>query len=200
MAKNVYGVFRTVRIAKPYSKQLINGRNGQFEQKMVMFVGASDRDYKHTVTDEAGNVSKERQSDFYTFKATGPIADLFNQYCSAMTQQADGSQKLVSRRLFIKGHDETYVKETMEQIQTPDGKIWNVPRKETRTITVVENIEFLDGDPTKRNANNAQVAQVAQAVAPAPQQAAQVAQVAQVVQTPVAPVANAGTVGEVSPF
>lgn len=194
MAKNVYGVFRTVRIAKPYSKQLINGRNGQFEQKMVMFVGASDRDYKHTVVADDGNVSKERQSDFYTFKATGPIADLFNQYCSAMTQQADGSQKLVSRRLFIKGHDETYIKETTEQIQTPDGKIWSVPRKETRTVTVVENIEFLDGDPTKRNANNAQVAQVAQAVAPAPQQIAQVAQVVQ------APVANAGAVGEVSPF
>ena len=201
MAKKVSALIRTVRIVKPYSVQNLNGRNGAFQQKMVMFVGATDREYKQTITNADGTVSKERGSDFFTFKATGPIADLFNQYCSQYKDDGQGGQKLVSRRLLVTGHDETYTKEIVDQIQTPDGQVYNVPRKETRTITVVDNIEFIDGNPANKNGAAPQ-AQAIQAVA-APVQAQAVApvapQVAQTVAAPAAPVAQAVS-GEVAPF
>lgn len=186
MSMNVSTIARTVRIIKPYSNVQRTGRNGVWNSESVMFSIATDREYKSTVTHDDGTVGQERKTDFFACRATGPIARLFNQYCSAMKTDEQGNQKLVSRRLYIKGHLENYQADRDEVIQI-EGLPQPVQVKlpDTRTIVVVESIEFLDADPVKKANAQAQAtpvayaqpipaqgyAQPAPAVAPAPQMA-----------------------------
>ena len=189
---------RTAKIVKPYEAVQRTGRNGAFESKMVMFSIATDRDYKSTVTNADGTISQERKTDFFVCRATGPIADLFNKYCSAIKE--DG--KLVSRRLYIQGHLEKYQATRTEQVQLPNGQVIQVNLPEEREVIVVESIEFLDANPVK---TQAQVAQVIATVPQTPQalqpQVTTAPQVAQVVTTavPQAPQPTQAT-GDVAPF
>ena len=190
MSVNVTTIARTVRIIKPYANVQRNGRNGVWNSESIMFSIATDREYKSTVTHDDGTVGQERKTDFYACRATGPIARLFNQYCSATKTDEQGNQKLVSRRLYIKGHLETYQSERDEVIQIEGcPQPVQVKLPDTRTIIVVESIEFLDADPVKKANAQAQAtpvatpvayaqpisaqgyAQPAPAVAPAPQMA-----------------------------
>ena len=183
---------RTAKIVKPYAVEQRTGRNGAFESKMVMFSIATDRDYKSTVTNADGTISQERKTDFFVCRATGPIADLFNKYCSAIKE--DG--KLVSRRLYIQGHLEKYQATRTEQVQLPNGQVIQINLPEEREVIVVESIEFLDANPVKTT--QATTATTATIVTTAPQAQAP-AQVGQVI-TATAPQAPANVTGDVAPF
>lgn len=168
MAINISTIARTVRILKPYAVTQKMGRNGAFNSESVMFSIATDREYKSTVQNDDGTVSQERKTDFYACRATGPIARLFNQYCSATKTDENGNAKLVSRRLYIKGHLETYDNVRNEQIAfnyNGQNLTVNAPIKESnKIIIVVDSIEFLDADPVKKM--NAQAAAMPYAQAP----------------------------------
>lgn len=199
MAMQFYAVVRTARITHPYSNVTRQGRNGAFESKMVMISAASDRDYKHSVQNADGTVTQERQSDFFNLRFGGPLADNAAKYLCAV----DSNGKLISRRILVRGHIETYQAERESVVQFVDNgvtKQLGVKLPETRQVYVVENFEFLDANPVNKNsAPTATVvtgAPVAQSVQSAP--IAQPAQPAPVAQ-PQAPVANTAT-AEVAPF
>ncbi len=185
MAVNFEVIGRTARIIKPYSAEQRQGRNGAFESKMVMFSLATDRDYKSTVDHEDGSQTKENLTDFYAVRCTGKNADLFQQYCSATKKDEQGNDKLVSRRLQIKGHLETYQADRTVQANC-GGQLYKFDVKETRNILVAERIYFLDANPVANN-NNTEAAQ-AVPVQASPVQAN--VQVAQVAPAPTVPVAN----------
>ena len=157
MSAHVELIGRTARILKPYSVTQRNGRNGAFESRMVMFSIATDRDYKQAVVSEDGTIAQERKTDFFACRATGPVADLFAKYCSATKLDENGNEKLVSRRIQVRGHLEKYPATRTENIQANvNGQIINLQAQlpEEREVLVVENIEFLDADPAKRNNSN----------------------------------------------
>lgn len=193
MSMKVHAIGRTARIIKPYAVEQRNGRNGAFESRMVMFSLATDRDYRQAVTNADGTISQERHTDFFACRATGPIADLFAKYCSAMKKDENGNDKLVSRRIYIEGHLEKYNAKRTEQVQLSNGQIVQIELPEEREIVVVESIEFLDANPVKNN--NGTTAQVIQA-----QPVAQALPVAPVAVAPVAPVVAGEVSAEVAPF
>ena len=219
MSMVFYAVVRTARITHPYSNVTRQGRNGAFESKMVMISAASDRDYKHSVQNADGTITQERQSDFFNLRFGGPLADNAAKYLCAV----DSNGKLISRRILVRGHIETYQAERESVVQFVDNgvtKQLGVKLPETRQVYVVENFEFLDANPVNKTATvvtgaqpaqPAQSATVAQPAQPAqfatvaqPAQPAQFATVAQPAQPatvaqPQAPVANTAT-AEVAPF
>lgn len=201
MSYSITAVVRTASILKDYEAVQRTGRNGTFESKSIMYSVASDRDYKSSITKEDGSVSQERKTDFLAMRASGPIANSLNQYCN--TKNQDG--KLISRRLLVYGHLETYqTTRKITQRIAVEGKeydaTFDVP--ETRTIIVVEKFEFLDANPVK-NASNATTTSVATvtAVASSAPADAQVAQPAPA-QVPVqsVPVAQVSQGAVVAPF
>lgn len=184
MAKNVTGVFRTVKVVQPYREQVINnGNGGQTTLKSIMISVATDRDYKQKQEDG----SMGYNSDFYVIKATGPVAESFSKWVA----QTDANGKLISRRIEIVGYDETYQAERtipadVMQVNI-NGQLYNinVPErkvKETRTTLIVDKYKFLDKNPANNNAQATAAPQAAQPiqatvapVAAAPQQAVPVA-------------------------
>ena len=202
MSMKIHAIGRTVKILRPYAVEQKTGRNGVFESKMVMWTLATDRDYRQATTNADGSVTQERHTDFFACRATGPIADLFAKYCNAMKKDENGNDKLVSRRIAIEGHLEKYNATRTEQVQLNNGQIIQVTLPEEREVVVVENIEFLDANPSKSNAGTTATATIVQAqpVMNAQPIAQAVAPVAQAVESiPVAPVAGAVT-AEVAPF
>lgn len=214
MSMKVHAIGRTVKIIRPYAVEQMTGRNGAFESRMVMWTLATDRDYRQATTNADGTVTQERHTDFFACRATGPIADLFNRYCSATKKDENGNDKLASRRIAIEGHLEKYNATRTEQVQLNNGQIIQISLPEEREVVVVESIEFLDANPVKNNAGTTATATpvaqpVTQTVAPvAPVQpvAQTVAQpvvqaVAPVAETiPVAPVAPGAVTAEMAPF
>ena len=198
MSINVSTIARTVRIIKPYANVQRNGRNGVWNSESVMFSIATDREYKSTVTHDDGTVGQERKTDFYACRATGPIADLFNKYCSAMKKDENGNDKLVSRRLLVEGHFEKYPATRTETIQANvNGQTvqLQVNLPEDREILVVEKITFLDANPSTQN-QNGQATVVAQNTATVVAQATPANVATQVPMAPVVETINA----EVAPF
>ena len=216
MSMNCYAIGRTARILKPYAVTQRNGRNGAFESRMVMFSLATDRDYRQATVHEDGTVTQERNTDFFACKATGPIADLFNKYCSATKKDENGNDKLVSRRIMVQGHMEKYDATRTETIQAVvNGQTvqLSVELPDERNILVVEKMEFIDANPVKsNNTTTATVATVvgttpaeqpvpvasAQSVPVAPAQTVNVAP-QPAISTPVVPVAQTVS-AEVAPF
>jgi hypothetical protein len=207
MALEFHGIFRTSRVVKEENVQR-TGRNGVFESKYVMFQGASDRPYKQAVSHQDGTVTQERQPDFFTFKMSGGLYDTWKKYCDSK-KIVDGKEKLVSRRLYLAGHAETYNATRKEIVQANvNGQLIQIAVElpETRTIYVVEKFEFLDANPINKENTvaNGTVATAVPTVAPAqpvvmptvaPAQTATIAQpaqpmIAQPVAMPVAPVAQ----------
>lgn len=208
MSMKVHAIGRTVKIIRPYAVEQKNGRNGAFESRMVMWTLATDRDYRQATTNADGSVTQERHTDFFACRATGPIADLFNRYCSATKKDENGNDKLASRRIAIEGHLEKYQATRTEQVQLNNGQIIQVSLPEEREVVVVESIEFLDANPVKNNAGTTATATIVQAqpvanaqpIAQAVAPVTNVAPVANVAEAiPVAPVAGAVT-AEMAPF
>lgn len=211
MAKHVSMLCRTVNVVRPYTSEVRVGNNGQqYESKMIMFTVATDREYKSGVRnqdgsfaiDENGNIQKERKTDFYVIRATGPIAENLAKYCTS-TKIVDGQEKLISRRLLIQGHDETYKKSrVINGVQVNlGGKLINIDGievPETPIVTVVDGFELLDANPAGNAAQGTQGAAVAQATATPVAQAAPQAVVAQA--APAAPVVNAQAGNLQAPF
>lgn len=155
MSMKVHAIVRTAKILRPYKVEARTGRNGAFESKMVMFSVATDRDYRQAVTNADGTISQERHTDFFACRATGPIADLFQKYCSATKKDENGNDKLVSRRIAIEGHLEKYQSTRTEQVQLNNGQIIQINLPEEREVVVVESIEFLDANPINKANNGA---------------------------------------------
>lgn len=209
MSMQFYAVVRTARITHPYSVNTRNGRNGAFESRMLMLSAASDRDYKHSVQNADGTVTQERQSDFFNLRFGGPLADNAAKYLCAV----DNNGKLISRRILVRGHIETYQAERESVVQFVENgvtKQLGVKLPETRQVYVVENFEFLDANPVNKNSAptatvvTAQPAPIAQPQAPIAQPAQSAPVQPQSVQSvpvaqPQAPVANTAT-AEVAPF
>lgn len=177
---------RTVAVVKPYTKETRQGINGTFEVEEVLFRIAVDRNYKTTHT-ENGKTVTDRPTDFWLAKATGPVANVFNDHCTATKENG----KLVSRRLLLEGSFETYRKDRVfEKTYQVDLSAYGIQGlvpiaikdtlPDTQTIFVVSNLKFLDSNPTRQQAaatagGIAGVAGVAGAPVPA-QAAAPVAQ------------------------
>jgi hypothetical protein len=170
MSVKISTVARTVKILKPYTAEQRNGKNGTFLSKMVMFTIASDREYKQAITKADGTVEQGRKTDFFACRATGPVADLFNQYCSATKKDENGNDKLISRRLLIEGHLEKYQAERKEQVDV-NGQVYEFALPEEREVIVVESIQFLDANPATKNTASAQPVATATAVQAVPVQA-----------------------------
>ena len=203
MSMKVHAIGRTARIIKPYAVTQRNGRNGAFESRMVMFSLATDRDYKQSVTNADGTITQERHTDFFACRATGPIADLFNQYCSATKVDENGQNKLVSRRIAVEGHLEKYQATRKEQIQANvNGQIVTlaVDLPEEREVVVIESIEFLDANPV--NQANAQAQATTATVVNANTVQATVAENVQPMAQPMpeTPMVNGVISADVTPF
>lgn len=202
---------RTVAIVRDLRVEKRQGANGEFESKDILFRIAVDRDYKVT-RQENGKTISERPTDFWLAKATGNVAQIFADHCSATKE--DG--KLISRHLLLSGNFENYqntrnVKAKVQPQVNINGQIYQldleveVPvENNSNTIFIVDSIEFLDSNPANRTplggnagatvssavatpvtASPVPVAQTAQAPV---QQAQPVQQVAQPVAQPAQPV------------
>ena len=202
---------RTVAIVRDLRVEKRQGANGEFESKDILFRIAVDRDYKVT-RQENGKTISERPTDFWLAKATGNVAQIFADHCSATKE--DG--KLISRHLLLSGNFENYqntrnVKAKVQPQVNINGQIYQldleveVPvENNSNTIFIVDSIEFLDSNPANRTPSGSNAgATVSSAVAtpvtasPVPvaqpaqapvQQAQPVQQVAQPVAQPAQPV------------
>ena len=202
---------RTVAIVRDLRVEKRQGANGEFESKDILFRIAVDRDYKVT-RQENGKTISERPTDFWLAKATGNVAQIFADHCSATKE--DG--KLISRHLLLSGNFENYqntrnVKAKVQPQVNINGQIYQldleveVPvENNSNTIFIVDSIEFLDSNPANRTPSGGNTgATVSSAVAtpvtasPVPvaqpaqapvQQAQPVQQVAQPVAQPAQPV------------
>lgn len=202
---------RTVAIVRDLRVEKRQGANGEFESKDILFRIAVDRDYKVT-RQENGKTISERPTDFWLAKATGNVAQIFADHCSATKE--DG--KLISRHLLLSGNFENYqntrnVKAKVQPQVNINGQIYQldleveVPvENNSNTIFIVDSIEFLDSNPANRTPSGGNAgATVSSAVAtpvtasPVPvaqpaqapvQQAQPVQQVAQPVAQPAQPV------------
>ena len=202
---------RTVAIVRDLRVEKRQGANGEFESKDILFRIAVDRDYKVT-RQENGKTISERPTDFWLAKATGNVAQIFADHCSATKE--DG--KLISRHLLLSGNFENYqntrnVKAKVQPQVNINGQTYQldleveVPvENNSNTIFIVDSIEFLDSNPANRTPSGGNAgATVSSAVAtpvtasPVPvaqpaqapvQQAQPVQQVAQPVAQPAQPV------------
>ena len=202
---------RTVAIVRDFKVEKRQGANGEFESKDILFRIAVDRDYKVT-RQENGKTISERPTDFWLAKATGNVAQIFADHCSATKE--DG--KLISRHLLLSGNFENYqntrnVKAKVQPQVNINGQTYQldleveVPvENNNNTIFIVDSIEFLDSNPANRTSSGGNAgATVSSAVAtpvtasPVPvtqpaqapvQQAQPVQQVAQPVAQPAQPV------------
>ena len=201
---------RTVSIVRDLRVEKRQGANGEFESKDILFRIAVDRDYKVT-RQENGKTISERPTDFWLAKATGNVAQIFADHCSATKE--DG--KLISRHLLLSGNFENYqntrnVKAKVQPQVNIGGQIYQldleveVPvENNNNTIFIVDSIEFLDSNPANRTPSGGNAsATVSSAVAtpvaaspttvaqPAQAPAQQVAKPAQSVQQVAQPVAQ----------
>ena len=82
----------------------VKGANGETSTyQSIIFRVATRRDF-YTTRQVNGEIIKERQTDFYSCKATGALAKVIADYAS--DKKEDG--KLVSRLVELHGHMETY--------------------------------------------------------------------------------------------
>lgn len=148
---------RTVSIVRDLRVEKRQGANGEFESKDILFRIAVDRDYKVT-RQENGKTISERPTDFWLAKATGNVAQIFADHCSATKE--DG--KLISRHLLLSGNFENYqntrnVKAKVQPQVNINGQVYQldleveVPvENNNNTIFIVDSIEFLDSNPANR--------------------------------------------------
>ena len=181
---------RTVAIVRDLRVEKRQGANGEFESKDILFRIAVDRDYKVT-RQENGKTISERPTDFWLAKATGNVAQIFADHCSATKE--DG--KLISRHLLLSGNFENYqntrnVKAKVQPQVNIGGQIYQLDLEvevpvdyNNNTIFIVDSIEFLDSNPANRTAPANTGATVSSAVATPV--TATPATVAQPVQAPV---------------
>lgn len=198
---------RTVTVVRELKVEKRTGVNGEFESKDILIRIAVDRDYKVTRT-ENGKTISEYPTDFWLAKATGNLADVINNYCTATKE--DG--KLVSRHLLLSGSFENYTNtrkiKTNPQVEI-NGVMYQldleVEAPSNNTIFVIDSIKFLDKNPEAVQAQTANTVTTATItpVTPVPvAQPAPVQQAVQVVQAAEAPTvaANYTPAGETAPF
>lgn len=205
---------RTVTVVRELKVEKRTGVNGEFESKDILIRIAVDRDYKVTRT-ENGKTISEYPTDFWLAKATGNLADVINNYCTATKE--DG--KLISRHLLLSGSFENYTNtrkiKTNPQVEI-NGVMYQldleVEAPSNNTIFVIDSIKFLDKNPETVQAQTANtvttatvtpvtpvpVAQPAVQTAPV-QQAPQAIQVVQAAEVPTV-AANYTPAGETAPF
>jgi hypothetical protein len=199
---------RTVTVVRELKVEKRTGVNGEFESKDILIRIAVDRDYKVTRT-ENGKTISEYPTDFWLAKATGPLADVINNYCTATKE--DG--KLVSRHLLLSGSFENYTNTRKVKVQPQveiNGVMYQLDLEtevpSNNTIFVIDAIKFLDRNPEAMQAQTANTVTTATVtpVTPVPvaQPVAQAPQAVQVVQPTAAPTvaANYTPAGETAPF
>jgi hypothetical protein len=199
---------RTVTVVRELKVEKRTGVNGEFESKDILIRIAVDRDYKVTRT-ENGKTISEYPTDFWLAKATGPLADVINNYCTATKE--DG--KLVSRHLLLSGSFENYTNTRKVKVQPQveiNGVMYQLDLEtevpSNNTIFVIDAIKFLDRNPEAMQAQTANTVTTATVtpVTPVPvaQPVAQAPQAVQVVQPTEAPTvaANYTPAGETAPF
>lgn len=198
---------RTVSIVRDLKVEQRQGANGAFESKDILFRIAVDRDYKVTRQDNGKTIS-EYPTDFWLAKATGPVAQIFADHCTATKE--DG--KLISRHLLVSGSFENYTNTRKVKVNPQvniGGQLYQLDLEvevpSNNTIFVIDSIKFLDSNPAnKAHANGTTVATavatpVPVAVAPQTPVAPQTQPVAPVAET-VQPVASqAPVVPQVQP-
>ena len=144
MALKFYMDARTVSIVTPYKEEQVNGANGEYTRKSILFKVATNHRYKSTTPDG----KKEYQSDFFLVRASGGVAETFNKLCGSL-KKPDG--KHWSRKVLIEGTEENYTKtvnKTLKDVEI-DGKLYDltVPENVERNILIAESITFLDPHP-----------------------------------------------------
>lgn len=132
---------RTVAVAKQYSTQTISRPDGSVDTIRSIYFRVATRRRYH-------NRERQYESDFFLAKATGPVADLLNNNCTALRQ--DGSGKLQSRHLLLIGSFETYTK-TRSFNTNINGVTYTVPFEDRNNfVFVIDHVEFLD----RKDGNN----------------------------------------------
>ena len=144
MALKFYLDGRTVSIVTPYKEEQVNGTNGEYTRKSIMFKVATNHRYKSTTPDG----KQEYQTDFFLVRASGKVAETFNKLCGSL-KKPDG--KHLSRKVLIEGTEENYTKtiiKTLKDVEI-DGKLYDlqVPENVERNILIAESITFLDPHP-----------------------------------------------------
>ena len=187
---------RTVAIVRDLRVEKRQGANGEFESKDILFRIAVDRDYKVT-RQENGKTISERPTDFWLAKATGNVAQIFADHCSATKE--DG--KLISRHLLLSGNFENYqntrnVKAKVQPQVNINGQTYQldleveVPvENNNNTIFIVDSIEFLDSNPANRISSGGNASATVSSAVATPVTASPVP-VAQPAQAPVQQVAK----------
>ena len=136
---------RTSRITQELQyRDITNPATGQTtRQASISFNFAVPREYQGA----NGTVT-----DFIHCRATGPVAERFNQYCNG--KKADGS--LMSRHLALKGRFEVYTstRNVTSQVNI-NGQLYDVTSQinQTNYIYNVQSITFLDPSSNSGNAN-----------------------------------------------
>lgn len=134
------------------------GVNGEFESKSILFRVATPRNYVRTTVKDGKQV-EERPTDFMLCRATGNVAQIIADNCSAVNEEG----KLISRHLAVYGHIETFPQERVFKIENyevdVEGETYvfdieTPPQKIDGHILIVNEIEFLDPNPVKKNETN----------------------------------------------
>lgn len=172
---------RTSMITKELTYTQLTNNAGQVNnQASISFNLAVDRPYKAGPADANGR--RQNPTDYIHCRATGPVAETFNKYCTA--KREDG--KLRSRHLALQGRFEVYT--STRKVEVPKqqinigGQVYEitvpaVPVTQTNYVFVVTGMEFLDSVANSGNAGGAVATQPAQAQAVAMPVATQPAQI-----------------------
>lgn len=142
MAMNVTMIARTASIAKEYTCETRNGRNGQFQSKRIMFSMAVDRKYR-TTSVVNGQQTTDNPTDFFLVEFVGGAADAMQKHATGKKQ--DG--KLQSRFLYLEGTFETYrsnkpIKATMKGVNM-GGVLYDIPGMATPDGAGITNVKFV---------------------------------------------------------
>ena len=142
------------------------GQNGEFDSKTILFKVATRRNYTRTVMKDGQQV-KETPTDFFLCRASGALAQVIADHCSAV----DAEGKHISRHLYLLGHVEGFQQDRTVKIENLPLEIENIGEvdvtfdtsvKQDSYIVIVNELEFLDSkkEPSVKSANGVSVSGV----------------------------------------
>lgn len=139
-------IARTVDVHELKVENKMGADGKTYESKSITFKVATNRNYTISKTVN-GVITKERPTDFMFCKAIGSLAQAIADHASE--RKADG--KIVSRRIELVGHLETYTslkKTVIEQLVPIGDKKYNIKFNAEipvdQTIFIVKELDFLD--------------------------------------------------------
>lgn len=141
---------RTVSICSPFKTTQVTGNNGVArEYSSIFFKLAVQRNYSvpSGKFDENGQPIMERPTDFFFCKATGKVAEYFNERCTAQKQVVDANgqakMKLDSKLIYVEGNWQTYSSTRKENVQL-NGQVYPIELPTTEHVFVVDRFDIIE--------------------------------------------------------